>query len=300
MQYVQPVGGGANAPYVNANPAGGVEGSAVPAGAIEYPQRELANLIADAGLAPSNADLTQVAKAVRTLMQKRSATAAAASGSADALTAAYSPAVTALTDRMKLTVVASTANTSTTPTFTPASGTIAAKTIVKGNNLPLEAGDIVGAAYPCELQYSLALDKWVLLNPAKGVSGFSFASNAEAQAFAVTTKPISPATLAAALQGGNQSLSAAGYQKLPGGLIMQWGVSANFSNSVTEDTYTSTFPIAFPNACLTAITTMHGNTAMDQTAHVDSLSTTQIVIRKNAIYTNATGTAYARWLAIGY
>jgi len=45
--------------------------------------------------------------------------------------------------------------------------------------------------------------------------------------------------------GGNQSLGASGYQKLPGGLILQWGTI-----TLGDDSYgTVTFPIAFPNAC---------------------------------------------------
>lgn len=55
------------------------------------------------------------------------------------------------------------ANTSTTPTYT-------GKTIVKGNNLPLVAGDIAGAGHWLELQYDATLDKWVLQNPAYGVN----------------------------------------------------------------------------------------------------------------------------------
>ena len=48
--------------------------------------------------------------------------------------------------------------------------------------------------------------------------------------------------------GANVSLATNGYQKLPGGLIIQWG-------SVTvpvDSSATFTFPIAFPNACLVA------------------------------------------------
>ena len=43
------------------------------------------------------------------------------------------------------------------------------------------------------------------------------------------------------------SLSANGYQKLPSGLIIQWG---NVSGSFTSGTYSGpTFPITFPNEC---------------------------------------------------
>lgn len=49
--------------------------------------------------------------------------------------------------------------------------------------------------------------------------------------------------------GGNQSLGVTGYQKLPGGEIVQWGRLLMY-----DDTYASvTFPIAFPNMCTTIL-----------------------------------------------
>lgn len=63
-KYTPPVGGAANDPFVDENPALGVDGSAVPAAAIEWPQRELDHLIAEAGLVQSTGDLTQVAQAI--------------------------------------------------------------------------------------------------------------------------------------------------------------------------------------------------------------------------------------------
>ena len=50
---------------------------------------------------------------------------------------------------------------------------------------------------------------------------------------------------------GNQSLSQNGYQKLPGGLIFQWGRS-----SVNT---TVTFPIAFPNQCFCVVASAGSN-----------------------------------------
>lgn len=96
---------------------------------------------------------------------------ASAGGTANALTGAFTPAIAALPgapDTLLVLVRAGAANTTATPTFA-ADGT-AAKTIVKGNNLPLLAGDIAGAGHWLELQYDPALDKWVLQNPAFGVS----------------------------------------------------------------------------------------------------------------------------------
>lgn len=102
--------------------------------------------------------------------QKSSFNSAIAAGTADAITASYTPAVAALTNGLSLFVRATAANTSTTPTFTPNSGVVTAKAIVKGANQALVAGDIAGAGHWLELQYDSTLDKWVLQNPAYGVA----------------------------------------------------------------------------------------------------------------------------------
>lgn len=133
---------------------------------------ELLAIIKAGGLAPVAFDktvpatYTQVAAAI----QSGKLFSAAAAGTADAITATFTPGITALKDGMALYVRGAAANATTTPTFTPASGTIAAKTIVKGAGSALGAGDIAGAGHWIELQYDLTLDKWVLLNPATGVS----------------------------------------------------------------------------------------------------------------------------------
>lgn len=67
MLYNPPLGGGVNDPYIDGNPATGVEGSDVPAAAIEYPQREIINALTAAGLNPSNGDLTQLLQAIKLL-----------------------------------------------------------------------------------------------------------------------------------------------------------------------------------------------------------------------------------------
>src|SRR6516165_7126843 len=66
MQYNQPYGvSDPNAPYINGNPSTGTQGSIPPAASIEYPQRELANLITDGGFVPSNGDLRQVGRSLQ-------------------------------------------------------------------------------------------------------------------------------------------------------------------------------------------------------------------------------------------
>lgn len=144
-------------------------------------QEEIMAVIEGQGLAPDVVTMNQLATAIKMIFQKSTPNSVAASGTVNAITANFDPAITALTNHLRLTVRASGANTTTTPTFTPASATIAAKTIVKGHNQPLVAGDISGAGFRADLQYDLTLDKWVLLNPAMGVSA-SGASGADLQA----------------------------------------------------------------------------------------------------------------------
>jgi hypothetical protein len=88
----------------------------------------------------------------------------AAGGSADAITATYSPVITALDDGLLVGVLAGSANATTTPTFAP--NGLTAKTIVRDASTALTAGDIAGANHAILLRYSSSLDKWLLQNPA--------------------------------------------------------------------------------------------------------------------------------------
>lgn len=87
----------------------------------------------------------------------------AAGGTADAITATYVPAYTAYTNGMGGVFRALLANATTTPTFAP--NGLTAKTIVKGANSALVAGDIAGLHHECIWRYNSTLDKIELLNP---------------------------------------------------------------------------------------------------------------------------------------
>jgi hypothetical protein len=65
MRYQQPYGTPDDSPYVNGNPAQGVQGSIPPAPAFEQPQREIVNVIQKSGFNPLDADLLQLAKGIR-------------------------------------------------------------------------------------------------------------------------------------------------------------------------------------------------------------------------------------------
>ena len=76
-------------------------------------------------------------------------------------------------------------------------------------------------------------------------------------------------------QGGAQSLGSSGYKKLPGGLIIQWGVSISISGSGGQTTVT--FPISFPGACVSATITGNSVSAMVGTV-LDFTPTTFVAV----------------------
>lgn len=104
-------------------------------------------------------------------------------GTADAITASYTPAVTSVTDGDLFYVRATAANATTTPTFTPNSGTVTARTIVKNGNVALAAGDIAGDGHELHLRYRSSDTKYELLNP----KGSSYTVNGLTEETAVDT-----------------------------------------------------------------------------------------------------------------
>ncbi len=95
---------------------------------------------------------------------------AAAAGTADAITADYTPDIS-LADLTLVAFIATAANATTTPTFAPDG--LTAHTIVKKGGAALVAGDIPGAGAVCLLEYNLANTRWELLNPSPMVYGDS-------------------------------------------------------------------------------------------------------------------------------
>lgn len=87
----------------------------------------------------------------------------AASGTHDAITAAYDPPATALTDGMMAAFRATSANLTTTPTFNRDG--LGAGTITKNGGAALAIGDIPGNLAEVQLRYNLANTRWELLSP---------------------------------------------------------------------------------------------------------------------------------------
>lgn len=128
---------------------------------------------------------------------------------------------------------------------------------------------------------------------AAGVVAGPLASDAEAQALSSLLKLLTPGKLNSAFQGANQSLGTNGYQKLPGGLIIQWGNTASLTSGSSN---TITLPVAFPNACQSVTycaNTQNGSGASAQS--ITTKTTTSFSLWANALVS----TAY-NWIAIGY
>lgn len=94
-----------------------------------------------------------------------------AGGSADAITATYTPAHTVLSDGLLLCFRATAANATTTPTFKPDG--LGAQTITRSGGGALYAGDIPGALAEVVVRYNLANTRFELLNPANPPALFS-------------------------------------------------------------------------------------------------------------------------------
>jgi hypothetical protein len=94
-------------------------------------------------------------------------------------------------------------------------------------------------------------------------------------------------------------LAESGYQKLPSGLIMQWGVSDRTTAYQEEETIT--FPLAFPTACLNVVgipdrlTFKGGNLALYLTGFTNTTATFMYDSDRKLFQ----GTAI-RWQAYGY
>lgn len=90
------------------------------------------------------------------------------------------------------------------------------------------------------------------------------------------------------------SVAGNGYQKLPGGLIIQWGSDTVVSSK------TITFPVAFPVACASVqgAVDFQGTPAGDEFPQVGSVTKTSFLANPRSMNYTFSGTFY--WIAIGY
>ncbi len=99
------------------------------------------------------------------------------------------------------------------------------------------------------------------------------------------------------------SLSSGGYQKLPGGMIIQWG-SGSMSGGTGSQSQAVIFPLAFPNACFAVNVSAQGKTGA---TYYPSASTTGApsktgftAVLDNLNSASWTNTVPYSWISIGY
>lgn len=121
------------------------------------------------------------------------------------------------------------------------------------------------------------------------------ATTALAQGLTDDATALTPKKLADAFKGANQNLAASGYQRLPGGMIVQWGVSAGGNDGMTV-----TLPTAF--------TTLNAHVGIQNTSasDINSPMTVSVAARSLTNFTlyridsGATAVHPFTWFAIGY
>jgi hypothetical protein len=114
---------------------------------------------------------------------------AAATGTVDAITATFSPAMP-LTDMTVCFVIAAGANTTATPTFAP--NGLTAHTITRRGGQALAPGDVAGPGALLVLEYNLANTRWELGNPATIQEPWAVAAGT-ADVITLTLAPAAPA-----------------------------------------------------------------------------------------------------------
>ena len=93
--------------------------------------------------------------------------------------------------------------------------------------------------------------------------------------------------------GANVSLTTSGFQKLPSGLIIQWGIGYAGINGTS---YTNNFPIAFPTGCVSVTANHEGGADMNIVITQSLILSTSF----GAISWYPSSNIAIRWIAIGY
>lgn len=237
------------------NPGGGVLATLLSNLWCDGVQQELISVIEAAGLVATGATLTQVRQAIKRMC----------GGNVRTITAAGPTVLTA--DDAGLVILDATANA--------VAVTLPAVNAVTGVPLLFEfvRVDTTGNAVTIT---RAGADTFV-----GGATSFSLTGQGDQRTIAgnATSTWATTATMNSPFNGGNQSLGASGYQKLPGGLIVQWGVA----DGSGTNTGTTTFPITFPSALYQVV--LGASTANASTSQLTGTSTANFSWNRNSVNT---------------
>lgn len=94
----------------------------------------------------------------------------------------------------------------------------------------------------------------------------------------------------------SSSKGVSGYTKLPGGLVVQWGITGSLSSATTTST---SFPLEFPTNCLQVWLGVRNNSAV-ATAATGTWGTGGYSATAFDLYNRASVALAFNWVAIGY
>lgn len=119
------------------------------------------------------------------------------------------------------------------------------------------------------------------------------ASTAQSQAWISNTTLITPLRLAEAFQAANQSLAISGFQKIPGGLVVQWGFATITATGVVQN---FNYPIAFSSETYVTV----GSDGVGVTPNVEGFAIETLSLTQFKAYrSTGTGTTGFYYIAIG-
>ncbi|CAG9172257.1 gp53-like domain-containing protein [Cupriavidus respiraculi] len=194
---------------------------------------QIRNLAGTENLALASDTTDGLTSGIASMIQSAAPVAASDSGTANAYVVDYSPAVALLKDGMVLWFKARTGNTGVSTLNVNGLGP---KPLV-GPHAALQGGEIV-AGGRCQAVWRADQEAWVLTVSTGG---------------AAQVPPATRTHQAVSLGQFDAVLGNNGYQKLPGGWIVQWG---SITTSAVADV-SFTFPVRFPNAMRNAVATYH-------------------------------------------
>lgn len=128
-------------------------------------------------------------------------------------------------------------------------------------------------------------------------AGTDFASNSEAFTGTETAKALTPSNF------GVKDHSSSGYQRFPGGLILQWGTaSVSVPGNGTGGEATVSYPLTFPTAAIRGMVCRRQTTWESSWGgpYIDTMTTTQITVGVDEAATTAGENKTVDWLVWGY
>ncbi|MGC1549431.1 MAG: hypothetical protein WA777_12965, partial [Rhodanobacter sp.] len=213
--------------FTDGSVTGGIPATIVPAEWLNAVQEELINVLAAAGITPTKNQFSQLATAIKGILQGGTSNYGVDIGTANNYAVTYTPAVTAITDGLKLRFKAKNANTGAS-TFAP--NGLTAGTLVGGGHAALQGGEII-ANGDIEVVWNSTLNAWVMLEQTGGAVQVANAENSQqAMALGQATGRLLRTTVYT-LIGGVQQVS------VNGAAITSVGASTFTSLAQTNSVY---------------------------------------------------------------